>query len=581
MAIQRLNKPLPPGFDPDVHQDALLLLVANDHGKGWELDSCDPDEGIATFSRQTALTQVRSRGAKKAKNTKDIDLPRTVTPGDGDKMAAKYEDQFPGFYLTRFEPFLGKATLTRLSDEEANCRGAVALALGVKPWGVDVQASADGGFDVKLPKTYVPSRHYSKLEEVATELVGQAGWYVTVDTKTFTARIVPSNPPTFPPMISYPLGIRAFDTEASWRIPIGEALGSSGSDGQTLELDFDATPGALVVGTAGSGKTVTINAIIAGALARGFELAIGDVPHKAIDFTWCKNFVRPGGWGCESPAATLTMLKLVYEEKDRRSALLAEHGVQKLQDLPASVRPRPILVVLDEVTGMFGLEEVPKGIPKTHTLVREALAKNLIVQMIKSTVAKIPAELRFVGIRIIVATQMAQANTGITVPLKTNLANRILLGANPNDQARGHAFLDPRSVPTVPENVKADRGASRGVGSAEFEGQVPTVFKSYFASTGDYTRFLTELGAPQTSQPEPTSAQIAKHTPSLDEDGFDDDDAPGSRLSQEGGFGQADGRDDRGPRLMGAAAASHALAVEAQAAKRRAAKEAMATFDDD
>ena len=260
------------------------------------------------------------------------------------------------------------------------------------------------------------------------------------------------------------------------------------------------------------------------------------------------------------------MLRMVYEEGQRRADLLAEHDVQKVQDLPAAVRPAPILVVLDEVTGMFALEDVPKGIPKDHPLVQEALQKNLVIQMIKSTVAKIPAELRFVGVRIILATQMAQANTGISVPLKTNLANRMLLGANPNDAARGHAFLDPRSAPHVPEHIKADRVASRGVGVAELEGVAPEVFKSFFASTSDYAEHLDRLGVPTTSQPEPTPSQIAQYTPSLDDDGSDD--RPRSRLDSEGGWGERDGRDAPDPKLRGAAAAAHQLRVEAAQAAR-------------
>jgi len=563
-SIERVEIELPSGFDRSKHQHVLEKRIAEIHGEGFVLESISPDSGTATATRQVELTEISEVSSKAS--TKDVKLAKSVKPADGEKYAARLEDQHEGFYMTAFEPFLGYATMTRLSDDEARCRGAVAQALSVKPWDVQVKASADGGFELGLPRSYVPSKHDAKLEEVAVAVVGHEGWYVSTNAKRLTARIVPSDPPTFPAAIPYPLGVKKFDAKAAWRIPVGTTLGGNGHEGSVLELDFDGTPGALVVGTAGSGKTVSINALIAGALARGFELAIGDVPHKAIDFTWCKDFVRPGGWGCDSPAATLTMLKLVYEEGQRRAKLLAQHDAQKIQDLPASVRPKPIMVVLDEVTGMFALEEVPKGIPKTHPLVRDATATNLIIQMIKLTVAKIPAELRFVGIRIIVATQMAQANTGISVPLKTNLANRMLLGSNPNEAARGHAFLDPRSVPTVPENIKADRDAARGVGGAEFEGQVPVIFKSYFATTRQYQDYLHSLGVPTTSRPAPTAAEIAKHTPDLDDDGSDD--APRSRLSSEGGFGERDGRDAPAPRLQGAAAASHALRVDAAAAAR-------------
>ena len=59
----------------------------------------------------------------------------------------------------------------------------------------------------------------------------------------------------------------------------------------------------------GSGKTNLLNAAIAGSLAAGAELAILDLPSKSVDFLWCKRFVRPGGWGCDSPEAAVTVLQ--------------------------------------------------------------------------------------------------------------------------------------------------------------------------------------------------------------------------------------------------------------------------------
>ncbi|GAA4054291.1 hypothetical protein GCM10023063_48600 [Arthrobacter methylotrophus] len=110
-------------------------------------------------------------------------------------MAVKLADQHgDGWEMTKFEPFLGKAVLTQLSPETARCRGAAALALGVKPWEVQVKPRRDGGFDLELPRTYMPSKHDSKLEEVATSVVGRDGWYVKVNAQKLTASIIPSAP---------------------------------------------------------------------------------------------------------------------------------------------------------------------------------------------------------------------------------------------------------------------------------------------------------------------------------------------------------------------------------------------------
>jgi hypothetical protein len=64
-------------------------------------------------------------------------------------MAIKPADQHrDGWEMTRFEPYLGKAVLTKLTPETSPCRGAAALALGVKPWEVQVTPRRDGGFEV-------------------------------------------------------------------------------------------------------------------------------------------------------------------------------------------------------------------------------------------------------------------------------------------------------------------------------------------------------------------------------------------------------------------------------------------------
>ncbi|GAB2976402.1 hypothetical protein [Actinotalea caeni] len=138
----------------------------------------------------------------------------------------------------------------------------------------------------------------------------------------------------------------------------------------------------------------------------------------------------------------------------------------------------------------------------------------------------------------------------------------MLLGANPSKQQRGHAFANPEKAPEVPEYIAEDEKASRGVGVAEFEGQAPVVFKSYFAPDADFDRHLRDLGVRCTTRPEPTAAQVERVVPRLGEDEFADGDRPRSRLESEGGWGERDGRDAPGPVLKGAAAAAHALKVQ-------------------
>lgn len=568
-SIERISVKLPAGFDPARHHTALVKLIAQKHGDGFEIQHIDPAERVAVATRQVAITEVTA--AAKTKDSFEVRLARGTKPADGDKVAAKLEDQNPGYYLTGFEPFLGKATLTKMTDAQARCRGAVAVALSVKPWDVQVTPRPDGGFHIKLPKTYVPSKHDDKLGEVATVVVGQDGWYVDVNTQKLTAEMIPSDPPTFPEVLPTPMRKLGADPD---RTPIGLKLPRPGADlGEPLLIDWTASAHAMIAGTPGSGKSVTLNAIVADALASGSELVIVDDPAKAVDFLWCKDFVRDGGWGCDSDRGAVAALALVYEEGQRRAKVLAESGYVNWLDMPKAQRFTPILVIVDEVSALLVTDRVPSGVPKSHPLVQEIIEANLMKVTLGSYMSKIIAELRFVGIRMVISTQVTNATTGVPPSLKAKIGHKVLQGANPSKSARVQAFSDETAVPSVPENVKAGGKRARGSGSADLEGQAPCVYKSFFASTQDYRAHLEAKGARITSRPSPTAAEIARLTPSLD-DTVGDDDRPPSRLDS-GGFGAPDGRDAPEPRLRGAAAAAHQLRVEEQSAARARAQAAV------
>ncbi|WP_169312496.1 FtsK/SpoIIIE domain-containing protein [Nakamurella multipartita] len=429
-------------------------------------------------------------------------------------MAAKLEDQYPGHVMSRFDVHLGLATLTRMDAPTIRCRGAVAQALGVKPWEVRCRPRADGGFDLGLPNRYMPSRHDGKLDEVATAVVGRPGWYVTVDPAALTASLIPSEPPTFPALIPYPLA--DLSTTDRDRLMFGRRLPAAGARlGSVAEIDWKAQAFALVAGLPGSGKSVTLNAIIAGSLASGSELCVIDLPAKSLDFAWCKDMVRPGGWGCDNAEAAVTALALVYAEGERRARVLAAEGVVNWLELPQERQFAPILVVVDEVTALLVPRRVPAGIPRDHPLKVEVDQENIPKAALDRFINKIVAELRFVGIRLVLSSQVANNSTGIGPSLKAKIGHKILVGSNPSRQARTQAFNDETSVPHVPPTIRADCDAAKGSGCAELEGTAPYVFKSFYAASDDYRAALLRLGVPTTGQPEPTARQIAQHTDSL------------------------------------------------------------------
>lgn len=561
-SIERKALRLPPGFDQQRHGKALSRFVAENLGDGFEVEWTDMATGVVYASRQVAIADVLDD-----RDVKHVNLPRGVRPADGDRIQQRYEDANPGFTLTVFEPFLGRAEMRRLSDDERNCRDHVAAEFGVKPYEVQVWSRKDGGFDLKLVAKCFKGKYAEKLEKLATENIGAVGWFTQIDPSKLRAALIPSEPPTFPDLIPAPLN-RLGSIDHNY-IPIGMDLPGPGeSAGKEFTLAFGAASYTLVGGIPQSGKSTVLNDIVAFSLGSGSDLVVVDTPDKAVDFLWCRDMVRPAGWGCESLKAAVTSLAIVYEEGQRRATVLKRHEVVNWTELPGHEQFRPILVLVDEYAALVSPEKVPAGIPKTHPLVQEALEINLLKAQIERWVSKITAEMRFVGIRMVLSSQVTNARTGLPPSLKAKLGHRLLLGANPSKSARGQAYNDPDAVPLVPENVRADEKASRGVGGYESEGRYPAVFKGYYASTADYRRALLALGVRLTQDGEPTAEQIAKHTPSLDDDGSGE--RPASRLDTEGGWGQRDGRDAPEPRLRGAAAAAHDLRVAEVRAARTA-----------
>src|SRR5699024_5967144 len=164
-------------------------------------------------------------------------------------------------------------------------------------------------------------------------------------------------------------------------------------------------------------------------------------------------------------------------------------------------------------------------------------------------------------------------STGITPDLRTNLGNKALLGAKPTDGNRSLALNDPNMVPRVPANVQNDNAARRGVGVFEFEGHIPGVFKSYYASVLEYEAALSKLDLPTVPSPEPAKRLIAQDNGGGELDGSPEgrDDPWNGRRASESAEDQM--YDEDGKPLRGAAAA-HKAGRQAEEHQRRKAAEA-------
>jgi hypothetical protein len=561
--IEKKTLKLPTSFSPEKHAALLDRWVTENLGEGWEVEHMNVGEHSVTASRQTIVTELSDSDG----DTKDISLRRDTKPADGDKIAAKLEDDHAGFYLTTFDPYLGAARLTRMQPATVRARGAIAQTLGVKPWDVQISDRKDGGFDLKLPASkYSSMKHDAKLQTTVETDIGQEGWYIDTNPQLLTASIIPAAPPTFPSMVPYPVPhMSKIDRD---RTPFGVKLAGFGeASGDEAFIDWTAQAFAMLAGMPGSGKSVTLNALVAGALASGSELVIVDVASKAVDYFWCRDLVRDnGGWGCDSDEASLATLSLVFEEGERRSKIIAEYGVLNWMELPPEVQFKPILVIIDELSGLLVTEKVPSGVPKDNPIVVGKVMRNLVRLSIDDVITRIISQQRAFGIRAILATQITNNNTGIGPSLKGKIGHRLLQGSKPSRVARSQTFNDEASVPTVPGNIQGDGSVSKGVGAAELEGSESFVYKSYYASTKTYRAALDKLNLPIARNPSPTATQISRFNPSIEEDA----DTPPSRMREEvGGYGHNEQYVERADGLSGAAAAGHDLKVAAAAAKKQ------------
>lgn len=549
VTLERLTTPLPKGFDParTEHVEALLKAIGQQQGPGWEIESVSTEARKVLLVRRSAVMEVNAVGDDAEPDAYEIKLPYGTKPTDGDKVAARQADARPGFYLVRFEPHVGRAILAKMSERELRCRYAVANALGVKPWEVVVRDRPDGGFSLQLPPSYTPSKHDSRLQEVAESVVGRFGWYLDVDPKTLVAQILPSEPPTFPAVVPFPFDLvrpvgdfsSGADSER-FSLNLAEGLAAPGEKNRPVSMSLDDSTAALVVGLPGSGKSVMVQSLVCQALVKGYRLAVIDTPAKKTDFSWAKPYVEDHWWGCDdtgtSVAEALTVATLVDEEGKRMGALLDEYGVGKWQELPPEVKQAnpPIFVVADELANLLNKPKIPSGLtkeakelPQFVQMAQDYLEASLLTLRLNALVAVH----RAAGVRELYLSQRPSLTEGFPPSLKNLIPHRVLLGPSPSDSDLAMAFRDPRKVSRMPTNVASDPGASRGAGIAHLDGTDPVVMKGFYASNADFEAFLRKhLGPGDASDARvrPTAEQVAKHVPRADGTGDLNDGEDGS-----------------------------------------------------
>ncbi|HSI20807.1 MAG TPA: DNA translocase FtsK 4TM domain-containing protein [Verrucomicrobiae bacterium] len=186
------------------------------------------------------------------------------------------------------------------------------------------------------------------------------------------------------------------------------ALGRTAS-GEAAVADLARMPHCLIAGSTGSGKSVAINTIILSLLINNSpdELRMVLVDPKRVELAGYNGLPHLLTPVITEPKDTVTALKRMVDEMERRYKLLASHGKRNIEqynaepDLAEGKLPF-IVIVIDELADLMMVS----------------------ARDVESKIVRLAQMARAVGIHLIVATQRPSVDV-ITGLIKANIPTRI------------------------------------------------------------------------------------------------------------------------------------------------------------
>ena len=218
---------------------------------------------------------------------------------------------------------------------------------------------------------------------------------------------------------------------AQSRSPLSLVLGKDIS-GNPVVVDLTKMPHLLVAGTTGSGKSVSLNAMLLSIL---FKSTPEQVRLILIDPKMLELSVYDGIPHLLTPVITdmkdaSNALRWCVAEMDRRYRLMASLGVRSLTNYNQKVSeaiklgqpiPMPAPLVVDEASAKAHLEPLPLIV-----VIADELADMMMVvgKKVEELIARIAQKARAAGIHLILATQRPSVDV-ITGLIKANIPTRV------------------------------------------------------------------------------------------------------------------------------------------------------------
>jgi S-DNA-T family DNA segregation ATPase FtsK/SpoIIIE len=209
-------------------------------------------------------------------------------------------------------------------------------------------------------------------------------------------------------------------TFSDFKSHLAVALGADVS-GHPVLGDLAAMPHLLIAGATGSGKSVCLNAVLAGLLLQSTprDLRLILVDPKRVElagFAGLPHLLVPV---VVEPDSAVAALRWAVVEMDQRYKLFAGHGARNI-------------TVFNERAPQLGLRTLPKIV-----IVIDELADLMMVAAneIEDLICRIAQLARAVGIHLIVATQRPSADI-ITGLIKANIPSRVAFAVSSGVDSR-------------------------------------------------------------------------------------------------------------------------------------------------
>lgn len=211
-------------------------------------------------------------------------------------------------------------------------------------------------------------------------------------------------------------------------MPLLMSLGK-GTSGSSFYANLAKSPHLLIAGTTGSGKSITIHALITSLLYRNSpdNLKFIMVDPKRVELTLYNKIPHLLTPVITDAKKTILALKWAAKEMDRRYEILQKHSLQNIASYHKNVL-EPAIKKMEKDRGSSDESE-----PKTKTMPYIVIVVDELADImqaypreLESAIVRLAQMSRAVGIHLILSTQRPSVNV-ITGLIKANIPSRIAL----------------------------------------------------------------------------------------------------------------------------------------------------------